>query len=201
MHAETGLLGVQFSVKVSLKMPLNKSRVQEGWVVFEHCSLFVLLPVSESARCAGSWVSLCLSCFSSVSEHGHTLPFHSAPISVWGSLSLPHAMHGSSLFFFSALRDAPLIVPSSLPSDSSCKHASASSQCEHMGVFSLPLLCGWGSCTVFWGGRASYILCICIPLSSSLPVSVCGAPMFRPWCLSGWGSSALPFPLVCSHVL
>lgn len=107
-------------------MPLNESRVQEGWVVFEHCSLFLLFQVSESARCSGFWVPLCLSCLSSMSEHGCTLPLQSAPVSVWGSLFPPHAMHRNPLF-------SPWGCSSSLLSDSSCKHTSVSSKWEHMG--------------------------------------------------------------------
>lgn len=86
MHAEPGLLEsdvwCEGVVEDDWRCLLSKNKFLESWVVLTHCSLLVL-PVSESARCSGCFsVPFCLSCFSSVSEHGCILPLQSAPISL-----------------------------------------------------------------------------------------------------------------------
>lgn len=182
-----------------LKMPLNKSRVQEGWVVFElvcsspsiwECKVFWLL----SASVFLVWALVHL-----------TSPI-SPKFYVREPFSSPCYAHKFPLLSFSPCV-CPSVVASSLLSNLSCKHTSAFSKYEHTGF--LPTSSIWlGKLPHFlrWESTerhplVSHILCIYITLFSSLLMSVCGAPIFWPQCLRGWGSSALPFPLVCSNVL
>lgn len=101
--------------------------------------------------------------------------------------------------FFSPCVCLP-VVPSYLPSNLSCRHTSASSKCEHTGGFCLPLQFGWGSCPIFWGGRAqrhplyptssAYILLSCL-----LSLNQCVGHLWSD--LSVWGDGVLqpcPFP-------
>lgn len=137
-------------------------------------------------------------------EHKCTLLLQSAPNSTWGSLSPPHAMHTSSLFFLQPLR-VPFCC--GLLLNLSCKHTSASSKCGHTGGFYLPLQFGWRSCSIFWGGRGQRDTplyptpCAYILLSLLLSVYQCVGHVYSD--LSVWGDGGLqpcPFPwcvIVC----
>lgn len=129
-------------------MPLNESRIQEGWVVFEHCSLF-LLQVSESAACSGFWVPLCLSCLSSVWAWVHLASPISPSFCVREPFSSPCYAQKFPLLSL-ALGDAPPPYPLILVANTPLFPPNGNT----WGGVCLPLQCGWGSCTVFGGGRA-----------------------------------------------
>lgn len=171
-------------------MPLNKSRVQGGWLVWT-CLFF-----SQYLRVQSVLADECfwLSCLSISAPYLSNQP----QIVCEGAFLLPMLCTQVPSSFFSPCVCLS-VVASSLLSNLSCKHTSASSKCGHTGF--LPTSSVWlGKLPHFlrWESTerrplVSHILCICIALSSLL-VSVCGAPIFWPQCLRGGGLWPCPFP-------
>lgn len=171
-----------------LKMPLNKSRVQEGWVVFE--------PVCSSPNI---WECKVLWLLSASVLLVWALPLQ---IRCEGAFLLPMLCTQIPSSFFNPCVCLS-VVASSLPSHLSCKHTLHSPNVNTQGV-SAYLFSLAGEAAPFSEVGEHRETPPCIPylvLSSSPLTSVCEAPIFWPQCLRRWGSSALPFPLVCSCVL
>lgn len=139
---------------------------------------------------------LCLSCLSSMSEHGCTFPLISPNFCVREPFSSLYDVQ-KFLLLSLALRDALPIVPSSLPSGCSCKHTSASFKCEKM-FFSAYLFNVSGEAAQFseLGEHIKAPPCIpqgCIYIPLSRYNSVWGT--YVPTLMFEWmGASTLPSP-------